>query len=270
MKTFTKLLGIVPVISLASCGVYHNLTKEQAIQRASDILSTQNAGQATFKAFTYNGQFSMMNEDNNVVAEGIKYKLVRSYETPYLYFNAVTEENGALTNQTNLWIYQTNGNVVIVYSDDEANEAMYTAYPLTLEDTFDNLVEATSTLTNLEHVEELIYSQDVLEGIETLFNSQEPRVIYQGYQFNVESAGSGNLSLFTDFVYTEGDTSLSVHEEYNFNDNLFSSLLHVGQTTFLQTNGNYNTTTVRQYETIKYSAKLTYPDLNEYTFVQNN
>lgn len=270
MKTITKFLGVIPVVALSACSVNKVLNKDQAINVAEDIIQQQNNGSASFEEYTYTGQFMKVIDTNEDVTEGVYVKLARSYETPYLYYSEVDRKNGEQVAKVNLWIYQTSGNVIIATSNTKTDENFYTAYPLTLENTFYDLLKATKDVTNIEHVEGLIYSQDVLKGVESLYNESQARQIYQAYSYQVSSKGNGNLNLLSNFSYQEDDQSYVIHEEYSFNKYLFSSLMHLTTVDYEDENGRYDSMTLKESESITYKVKKVYPDLNDFTFIENN
>jgi hypothetical protein len=270
MKIYTKFLSIIPIIALSSCSVNRLLNKEQAINTANDILEKQNNGTVVFSEYTYNGQMSLFIEDDDEISEATYYTLQRSYKTPYLHFLEVHRDSNQETGRLELWIYQTSGNVIFAVSDSQSNNKYYTAYPLTLENTFYDLVNSTKEVTNIEHIETLIYSQNILKSVEESYAKPLSRDIYQGYNFVVYSDGRGDLTLNSKFYYQEGNELVAYTEDYRFDKYLFKSLEHNSVIDYVDINNEYDSITLTEKETIYYKVNKTYPDLNNFTFMENN
>ena len=268
MKNIIKILSVLPIISLSACSVYKTLSNEQTIIRANEIIEQQNSGAVTFNAFTYSGRYVASFSGESEMLENATRKLVRDYQNPYLYSYSNYQYDNE-TYSTELWIYRTEGNVICAYSDTSENTKVYTAYPLSQENIFASLIEETKTLTDITYVEELTYSQVSLRRIEEFYTQPEPREIYQGYSFVARSKGPGSLDATSSFAYMDNEETIAVSEELSIVNYLFSSLKIVQSVTEINDSGIYETLVLRQTEAISYQAKLVYPDLNNFTFIEN-
>lgn len=266
MKTYIKILSMLPIISLASCSGYNTLSNDEALNRAKEILEKQATGTVSYTAFTYSGKYIASFNGGDDIMETSSRKLIRDYQNPYLYFSLVNEEDNQ-TFTTRLWIYRTDGNVIYAYYNSLESVKKYTAYPLSNENVFASLIDQSADLTDIKYVEKLTYSQESLQRILDFYTKPEPREIYQGYSFVARSKGEGSLDIESNFAYVDNEDTIAVSEELTMIDYLFSSQEIVNTVTQLDEEDEYETITLKQSEVITYKAKLTYPNLNEFTFV---
>lgn len=267
MKKYIKILSMIPIFSLASCSNYKTLSNDQALDRAKEILEKQYLGEVSYNAFTYSAKYVTSYNGKEDIVNSISKKLIRDYLNSYLYCSIETSKNEQ-SSFIKLWIYKTEGNVIHAYQNSLENIKIYTAYPLSNETIFDTLIEQSKDIAEIEYVEQLTYSQESLLQIQDFYTRPEPREIYQGYSLISRSKGEGSLDVESNFAYFDNEESVTVSEELTIVDYLFSSRKIVNTVSELNVDNKYETTTLRQTEAIIYKANTTYPNLNEFTFVE--
>ncbi len=264
---FKQLLLLIPIFTLCACGA-KNLTQEETLKRANDILNAQESITEIPTKFTYTTQVYSREETSLGVSESnVTTKKVIAdlyFHTSITYENQNDEvrhiseyiyvlDQHLIALQVTSFNGETNGAYIKIRVGDET----YSKIEEVLELAGDIYTDLSSKLPELED----ILASDILEKIEDSYLSEEEigDFGYSTYSFNAKSNGEGHL-IIESAATISTSTTLSVYETmYEWTNNVISKItLESEKTTpVLTKTGSMSTT-------FSYTGKTTYPDLSKY------
>lgn len=262
---FRKLLTLLPVLALCACGA-KSLTQEEAIQRANDILAAQEEITEIPATFTLAQTIESKETTNGVTQSGktaANVAVAENYYHSKTTYSAKTEE-GSVDQGLELYVY-IKGSVLVAAMKTTLNGEVTaikqeTQIPEGAElPTTDDYLEMAQELDGISIELSMFLMDSYLESLEASYGSLDV-----GASLSASSSGEGHLRIDVKMSVTEGIYELSQAGHYEWKNNLFSSLSVTGVQKAKTEDLNYSSESKIELK-INYNAKVTYPDLSQYT-----